>query len=81
MRQVACGGLAHEQRARHVRAVAAHLRPEVEQQHLAGADRRVAGRAVRQRRARARQAGDIEGQRLGAVRAHLPLEVQRQLAR
>ncbi len=73
-------GLAHEQRPRHVRAIAADLGPEVEQQHLAGGDRALGRRTMGQRRPRPGQTRDIEGERLRTVGAHLPFQGERQLA-
>ena len=77
--QVAGRRLADEERPGHVAAVAGHLRPEIEEEDRAVQDRSIARRAVGQRRLRARQAGDIEGQRLGAAGPDQPLEAQREL--
>ena len=71
--------VAHEQRPRHVRAVPGDLGAEVEQQHLARRDLPRSRRAVGQRRVGAREARDVECQRLRAVGPHLPLELEGQL--
>ena len=57
-REVARRGLADEQRPRHVAAIAGDLGAEVEEQDRPVEDRPIAGRAVRQGRLRAGQAGD-----------------------
>jgi hypothetical protein len=76
---VACRWLTHEQGPRHIRPVAAHLRSEVEQEHLAGSDLARPRRAMRQRGARPGQARDVECESLGTVGSHLPLELQGQV--
>ena len=77
--EVARRGLADEQRPGHVAPVARDLRAEVEQQDRVRTDRPVAGRAVRQRRLRPGQAGDVERERLGATGPHQPLEAEREV--
>ena len=77
--EVARRRLAHEQRPGHVAPIARDLGAEVEQEDGPGPDRAVAGCAVRERRLGARQAGDVEGERLGPAGAHQPLQPQRQV--
>ena len=74
MAEVACRRLAHEERARHVGAIAIDPGPEVEEEHLPGADGAPSRRAMRQGGARPAQAGHVEGEALRAARAHAPLE-------
>ena len=68
-----------EQRPGHVAAVSRDLRPEVEEQDRVVEHRSIARRAVGQRRLRARQARDVEGERLGAAGPHQPLEPEREI--
>ena len=77
--EVARRRLADEQRPGHVAPVARDLGPEVEQEDRPGPDRAVARGAVRQRRLGTGQAGDVEGERLGAAGAHQPFEPQREV--
>ena len=78
--EVARGRLADEQRPRHVAPVAGDLRPEVEQQDRAVTHGPIARGAVRQRRLRTGQAGDVERQRLGAAGPDQPLQAKREVA-
>ena len=70
--------VADEQGPRHVAAIAGDLSAEVEEEDRTLEDRAIAGCSVRQSRLRARQTCDLEGQRLGAVGPHQPLEAKRE---
>ena len=71
--------LPDEQGPGHVAAIAGDLRAEVEQEDRAVADRPIARRAMGQRRLRAGQAGDVEGQGLRPAGPHRPLEAEREV--
>ena len=77
--QVSGRRLAHEERARHVGAVAVDPGTEVEEEHLTPSHGPLAGRAVGQRSPRAGQAGHVEGEAFCAAGPHAPLQGQRQL--
>ena len=70
--------VADEQGPRHVAPIAGDLGAEVEEEDRTLEDRAIAGCSVRQSRLRARQTCDLEGQRLGAVGPHQPLEAKRE---
>ena len=78
-RQVPGGRPAHEERARHVGAVALDPGAEVEEEHLTPSHGPLAGRAVGQRGPRTGQAGHVEGEALCAAGPHAPLQGQCQL--
>ena len=72
--EVALGRLADEQRPGHVAAIARDLGPEIEQEDGPGPNRPVARRAVGQGRLGPGQAGDVEGQAVGAAGPDQDLE-------
>ena len=77
--EIACRRLADEQRPGHVAPIAGDLGAEVEEQHRAVDDRPIARRAVRQRGLGPGQAGDVEGERLGAAGPDQPFEPEREV--